>query len=129
MLKCDDNRETFRNDGFLWKKIFEVPIVKLSSFIPYLVKKNLALIKLDIEGSESLVMRDAIEFVTKYHIPYIFSEYSKNMIREHGDNPKEFIKLFTDNGYKVSKEGFLSENFLEPNKVTPGNLYFTYHGN
>ena len=129
MLKCDDNRETFRNDGFLWKKIFEVPIVKLSSFIPYLVKKNLALIKLDIEGSESLVMRDAIEFVTKYHIPYIFSEYSKNMIREHGDNPKEFIKLFTDNGYKVSKEGFLSENFIEPDKVTPGNLYFTYHGN
>ena len=129
MLKCDDNRETFRNDGFLWKKIFEVPIVKLSSFIPYLVKKNLALIKLDIEGSESLVMRDAIEFVTKYHIPYIFSEYSKNMIREHGDNPKEFIKLFTDNSYKVSKEGFLSENFIEPDKVTPGNLYFTYYGN
>ena len=51
------------------------------------------------------------------------------MIREHGDNPKEFIKLFTDNGYKVSKEGFLSENFIEPNQVTPGNLYFTYHGN
>ena len=128
MLKCDDNRESFRNAGFLWKKTFEVPIVKLSSFIPYLVKKNLALIKIDIEGSEALVMKDAIEFITKYHIPYIYSEFSEDMIAEHGDNPREFIKLFTDNGYKVSTEGFLSQNFIEPDRVTNGNLYFTYYG-
>lgn len=111
------------------EKSFEVPIVKLSSFIPYLANKNLALIKLDIEGSEALVVKDAIEFMTKYHIPYIYSEFNVNMITEHGDDPKEFIKLFTDNGYKVSKKGFLGQNFIEPNSVTPGNLYFTYYGN
>ena len=126
MLKCDENREEFDNDGFHWKKTFEVPIIKLSDFIPYLGMKNLALIKLDIEGSEALVMQDAIEFITKYHIPYIYSELSINMLNEHGNNPMEYIKLFTDNGYKVNKEGFFSHNFISPEKVESGNLYFTY---
>ena len=129
MLKCDEKREFFHNDGFRWEKTFEVQIIKLSSFIPYLANKNLALIKLDIEGSEALVMKDAIEFITKYHIPYIYSEFSLNMISEHGNNPREYIKLFTDNGYKVSGKGFLSQNFIDPEKVGPGNLYFTYYGN
>ena len=128
MLKCDENKESIDNDGFHWIKTFEVPIIKLSSFIPYLANKNLALIKLDIEGSEPLVMQDAIEFITKYHIPYIYSEFSINMIKEHGNNPREYIKLFTNNGYKVNKEGFLSQNFILPEKVRSGNLYFTYYG-
>ena len=129
MLKCDDNRESFNNAGFHWIKTFEVPIVKLSNFIPYLSKKHLALIKLDIEGSEALVMQDAIEFVTKLHIPFIYSEFSINMIKEHGNNPREYIKLFTNNGYKVSKKGFFSKKFISPDKVGHGNLYFTYYGN
>ena len=73
-------------------------------------------------------MQDAIEFITKYHIPYIFSEFSINMMTEHGTNPREYIKLFIDNGYKVSKEGFFSHNFISPEKAEVGNLYFTYYG-
>ena len=76
-----------------------------------------------------MVMQDAIELITKYHVPYILAEYSKTMISEHGTNPVDFIKLFTDNGYKVSREGFLSQNFLNPEEVRPGNIYFTYYGN
>ena len=129
MLKCDENRKEFVNDGFHWKKIFKVPITKLSDFIPYFANKHLALIKLDIEGSEALVMKDAIEFITKYHIPYIYSEFNINMITEHGNNPREYIKLFIDNGYKVTKEGFFSNNFIPIEKVEPGGLYLTYYGN
>ena len=129
MLKCDEKKEEFDNAGFHWKKTFEVPIVKLSDFIPYLSNKKIALIKLDIEGSEALVMQDAIEFITKYHIPYIYSEFSKNMMTEHGSNPRKYIKLFINNGYKVNNEGFFSHNFIHPKKVSDGNLYFTYYGN
>ena len=129
MVKCDENREEFDNAGFHWKKTFEVPIIKLSDFIPYLVSKNLALIKLDIEGSEALVMQEALELITKYHVPYIYSEFNMAMITEHGNNPREYIKLFTDNGYKVSREGFLSKNFISPDKVFSVEvLYFTYYG-
>ena len=129
MIKCDENKEEFDNDGFHWKKSFEVPITKLSRFIPYLADKNLAFIKLDIEGSEGVVMQDAIELITKYHVPYVLAEYSKAMINEHGTNPVDFIKIFTDNGYKVSYNGFLSQNFLNPEAVKPANIYFTYYGN
>ena len=51
------------------------------------------------------------------------------MITEHGNNPREYIKLFIDNGYKVTKEGFFSNNFIPIEKVEPGGLYFTYYGN
>ena len=129
MLKCDEYREEFDNAGFHWKKIFEVPIIKLSDFIPFLSIKNIVLIKLDIEGSEALVMQDAAEFITKYHIPFIYSEFSKNMLTEHGNNPRKYIKLFVDNGYKINNEGFFSHNFIPPKKVRDGNLYFTYYGN
>ena len=128
MLKCNENKESFDNAGYHWIKTFEVKIIKLSTLIPYLSTKNLALIKLDIEGSEALVMKDAIELIVKYHIPYIFSEFSVEMISEHGTDPKEYIKLFTDNGYKVNKEGFFSKNFIPPNNVNSGDLYFTYYG-
>ena len=129
MVKCDENREEFDNAGFHWKKTFEVPIIKLSDFIPYLVSKNLALIKLDIEGSEALVMQEALELITKYHVPYIYSEFNMAMITEHGNNPREYIKLFTNNGYKVSRDGFLSKNFISPEKVSGIELlYFTYYG-
>ena len=50
------------------------------------------------------------------------------MISEHGTNPVDFIKLFTDNGYKVNHEGFLNQNFLNPEEVKKGNIYFTYYG-
>jgi len=129
MVKCDENREEFDNAGFHWKKTFEVPIIKLSDFIPYLVSKNLALIKLDIEGSEALVMQEALELITKYHVPYIYSEFNMAMITEHGNNPKEYIKLFINNGYKMSREGFLSKKFITPEKVSDIELlYFTYYG-
>ena len=39
MLKCNDKKESFNNAGFHLVKTFEVPIVKLSDFIPYLSKK------------------------------------------------------------------------------------------
>ena len=74
-------------------------------------------------------MKDAIDFVTKLHIPFTFTEFSIKMITEHGNNPKEFIKIFTDNGYKVNRKGFFKKKFISPDKVGPGNLYFRYYGN
>ena len=74
-------------------------------------------------------MQEAFELITKYHIPYIYSEFNMAMITEHGNNPREYIKLFTNNGYKVSRDGFLSKNFISPEKVFGIELlYFTYYG-
>lgn len=129
ILLCDDDKEYINVDGFEWKKSFEVNIMKLSDFIPYISDKNVVLLKLDIEGSEGLAIEDGIELITKYHIPYIFSEFSLTMLEKHGTDPRKYLELFTNNGYKISREGFLSEIFISIEQVTPGNYYFIYKGN
>ena len=63
--------------------------MKLSDFIPYISDKNVELIKLDIEGSEGLAIEDGIELITKYHIPYIFSEFSPAMLQKHGTDQRK----------------------------------------
>ena len=80
MLKCDENKEEIDNVWFHYKKTFEVLIIKLSDFILFLANKNKILIKLVLVENEILVIQDAVEFNTNYHIPYIYSVFSKNMI-------------------------------------------------
>ena len=130
ILLCDEDKEYVDVDGFQWKKTYQVDIMKLDNIIPYISDKNLVLLKLDIEGSEGLAIQGGIELVTKYHIPYIFSEFSTEMLEKHGTNPREYIEIFTKNGYKISKEGFLSDTFISIDEVTTrNNYYFIYKGN
>ena len=104
-------------------------MTKLSSFLPYLSNKNIAIIKLDIEGGEGKAIEGGIELIIKYHVPYIFSEYNPNMLKRHGTNPIKFLQLFINNGYKISLKGFLSKSYVSIDKVkNAGNLYFIYNG-
>ena len=128
ILLCNEKKERITLDGFQWIKTFEVNIIKLSNFIPIIEGKNVVLIKLDIEGSEGLAIEDGIELISKYHVPYIFSEFSPDYLRMHGTDPKEFLELFIKNGYKISKEGFLNVSYISVDEVTRGNIYFIYNG-
>ena len=130
MLLCDEEKENLMVDGYHWKKKFEVRVMKLSDFIPYISDKNLALVKLDIEGSEGQAIKNGIELVNKYHIPYIFSEFSPGMLKKHGTEPKEFLESFTNNGYKISLKGFLNESYISLDEAITNNrnLYFIYKG-
>jgi hypothetical protein len=95
-----------------FKKTFEVNLIKLSNFMPYLLNKNIALIKLDIEGGEGKVIEDAIELISKYHVPFVFSEFNPSYLKKHGTNPKKYLRLFTKNGYKISYKGFLKVKLI-----------------
>ena len=55
---------------------FEISLIKLSNFIPYLFNKNIELIKLDIEGGEEKVIVDEIELEN-----IIFLLFSLNLIQ------------------------------------------------
>ena len=115
MTLCNDERNKLLNNKF--KKIGKVYLTKLSNFIPYLSKKNVALIKIDVEGSEGKVIESGIELITKYHVPFIFIEFTPKFLLEHKTNPKEFIKLFLDNGYKISLNGFLDKKYITINEL------------
>ena len=107
----------------------EIILTKLEKYIPYLVNKNLALMKLDIEGSEGKAIESGKELITKYHIPFIFMEWTPKALKLKGTDPELFLKLFIDNGYKISKKDFLSGeycSFDEIINVAAINLYIIY---
>ena len=128
---CNNNENITRAGNLRLKKEFEISLTKLSNFLPYLSNKNIALIKLDIEGGEGKVIEDAIELINKYHVPFVFSEFDPKYLERQGTNPKKYLELFTNNGYKISFEGFLNENYITPEEINLGhsNLYFIYKSN
>ena len=115
MVLCNNNLSNSLSTRF--KKIGEVSLTRLSNFIPYLSNKNLALIKIDVEGSEGDVINSGIDLITKYSIPFIFIEFTPSFLVEHNTDPKKFLEFFVDNGYKISINGFLSKNFISAEEL------------
>ena len=123
MVICDKKVSLLSH--FQKKKSLEIKLTKLSNYIPFLSDKNLALIKIDVEGFEG-----GIELITKYHVPFIFMEFSKESLKLHGTDPKEFLQMFENNGYKISTRNFLDkrysliDNIIRKNYLI--NLYIVY---
>ena len=116
--------------GFYKKKIGEIRLTKLSNYIPFLLKKNLILIKIDVEGSEGKAIEGGIELITNYHVPFIFLEFCQNFLKLHGTEPKKLLELFIDNGYKISISNFF-ENYISVDDIINTkylflNLYIIY---
>ena len=119
-----------RNDipKYLKKKSL-VTLTKLSNFIPFLSQKHVALIKIDVEGSEEAVILSGIELISKYHVPFIFLELCPNNLGLHDVNITKFLEIFENNGYKISTLSFFDKNYasikyLEKRIIV--NLYIIY---
>lgn len=111
--------------------ICNVTLTKLKNFIPYLQDKNIALIKIDIEGSEGNALEGGIDLIEKYHVPFILMEFTPIYLKEHNTDPIKLLKLFIDNGYNISTKGFLSKEFVSIEYIIKHiniqtNLYFIY---
>ena len=106
----------------------EIILTKLSKYISFFENKNLAMIKMDIEGSEGKAFESGIEFVTKYHIPFIFIEFSPQGLSRFGTNPQKFLEMFIRNGYKINLQNFFEQKVYDieyiPKKIK--NLYIVY---
>ena len=89
----------------------EVEFIKLSNYYSFLSKKNLALIKLDVEGSEGKVIESGIEFISQYHVPFLFVEFRNDYLKLQGTDPKEFLEMFERNGYLFSNVDFFSQKY------------------
>ena len=113
MVICD-NKDILNNKILANKfiKESEVEITTLNSFIPFLFNKNIALMKIDVEGHEYQVLEGGSELITKYHIPYVVLEFSPSYLKEVGSDPKKLVQFLVDNGYKINLNGFLKKNFI-----------------
>lgn len=106
----------------------EVEFSKLNDYITYFPHKNFALIKLDIEGGEANALKSGIDFIIKYHIPFILMEFNKNLLTLRDTNPKSLLQLLVNNGYKISTKDFLSKKYTSINqiiKLNNTNIYLT----
>ena len=128
MIFCenrDKNLEFF--DGDIHNNI---ELTKLSRYYKYLSNKNLAFIKLDVEGSEANVFKGGKKLITKYHVPFIKLEFEVRMIETHRNNALEFLQFFENNGYKISLKDFFSKEYISSTKLAKSkgnnNLYIVY---
>ena len=105
----------------------------LGDFIPIINHKKIALLRLDLEFEGENAIKSGIKLITKYHIPYIFIEFNFLIFSIHMTTAQEFFKFFIDNGYKISLNGFLTNDFIDIDELmiiraTRINLYFVYVG-
>ena len=111
--------------------IEDIELSKLFAFLPYFENKNLALLKLDVEGSEEKVIKSGIDLIAKYHIPFILMELNIKYLVLKGTDPKLFLEMFTNNGYKISTVDFLSKKYSNIERILKKgkdiiNLYIIY---
>jgi len=92
-------------------------LTKLSNYIKFLSTKNLALIKIDIEGSEGKAIKSGIELFSKFHIPFIFSEFIPSALIKHGTDPIKLLEIFEKNGYKFAKNNFLDKDYYSISEI------------
>jgi len=92
-----------------------IELMKLDEFVYYF--KNLAVIKIDIEGSEYNVMKGGRSVMLNMHVPYILTEWSPYMIRQKNGDPIAYIQEFMNAGYKVDTKGFEGANIVDINFI------------
>ena len=100
------------NKHFFGQTFYDIELTKLSRYINFLFQKNVAFMKLDVEGSEGVVIKGGKDLITKYHVPFIMIEFEVVMLEFHGTNLVEFLRFFEDNGYKLSLKDFLSKQYI-----------------
>ena len=95
----------------------ETTLTKLSHYIPFLIKHNLALIKNDAEGCEEMALEGGIQLISKYHIPFIYLEFNPESLQQHGTAPRKFLKMFIKNGYLFASYNFFDDVFLSIDEI------------
>ena len=112
MIKCGNKKIINKELNKIFYEVGKVEITTLKYFIPYLSNKNLALIKIDVEGQELKILKGGLELITKFHIPFIVLEFTPYALIEENSKPRNLLRLFINNGYKISLKGFLSRIYI-----------------
>ena len=131
LVICDLRKEDNFNIDYM--KMDLVNSTNLGDFIPIIKHKKITLLRLDLEFEGENAIKSGIKLITKYHIPYIFIEFNFLIFSIHMTTAQEFFQFFIDNGYKISLNGFLTNDFIDIEELmliraSRINLYFVYVG-
>jgi FkbM family methyltransferase len=81
------------------KETISVPCLRLDSFIKSRHIDRIRLLKLDVEGSEEIVLRGLGPFLSKHLIDYILVECFDERLQLLGTSPKEIATILDSSGY------------------------------
>ena len=131
LVLCDKSKEKNLDKDYI--KIDRVKSTSLSNFIPLITNKRVTLIRLDLEYEGEMAILSGKELIIKYHIPYVFMEFNMLMFALHETRPQDFLRFFTENGYRISLKGFLTDEFISVEdimriKFITINLYLVFVG-
>ena len=129
LILCDKDKQ--KNLGKDYINIGKIKTSKLSNYIPLVYGKRKTLLILDLENEGEMAIKSGKDLISVYHIPFVFIEFNMLMFTLHETKPQEFLKFFIDNGYKISLNGFLSNEYISiedlmNTKFTNINLYLVY---
>jgi hypothetical protein len=131
LVLCDKSKEKNLDKDYI--KIDTIKTNKLSNFIPLINDKRMTLVRFDLEYEGEMAIESGKELITKYHIPFVFIEFNMLMFALHETRPQDFLRFFTQNGYKISLNGFLTKQFISVEDIMKTNfvtinLYLVYVG-
>ena len=110
LILCDKSKEKNLDKDYI--KVDRIKTTKLSNFLPQIMNKRIALLRLDLEYEGEMAIESGKELITKFHVPYIFIEFNMLMFALHETRPQDFLRFFINNGYKISLNGFLTDQFI-----------------
>ena len=131
VVLCDKTKEKNLDKNYIKKE--QVKSEPLSKFIPLINNKRMTLLRLDLHYEGEKAIESGKELITIYHIPFIFIEFNLSMFTLHETKPQDFLRFFIINGYKISLNGFLSNEFINIEDILKTdfvkiNLYLVYTG-
>jgi len=129
MVLCDFQKES--NFDIDYMRMALINSTKLSDYIPLIIHKRIALLRIDLEFEGERAIKSGEELITLYHVPYIFIEFNRAVFSIYESQEENFLKFFIRNGYKISLKGFLTDNFISiedlmKRKFKKINLYLVY---
>ena len=87
-------------DGYVSRG--QVNLIRLDE----LIKQDIYVMKVDVEGFEMDVLDGAKRLFDKYLVYYVLSEISDWMIKEKGRDARDYLRFWIDRGYSISIKGF-----------------------
>lgn len=131
LVLCDKNIEKNINKEYI--KLDTVKAYKFNDYIPFLNKKRIILLRIDLKIEGIGAIESGKELISKYHIPFIYIEFNISMFLINKANPQDFLYFFINNEYKISLNGFLSNNFINVTELmcidlSSISLYLIYTG-
>ena len=88
---------------------YNFTITMLDDYASYM--KNIAAIKMDVEGNEYKVLRGGKKVFFDQPVPFFQIEFTRDDIKTFGDDPSEFLREFDRAGYHIrypARRGYLT---------------------